>query len=151
VNTQEYIASGILELYASGGLPVEERAEVEANLLQHPEIREELNRIEGTLESYAQLHATNPPAELKARILNSIHANSGQTKNKIPVIPEIDARVSEPKVIPFSQPSAPESKTSSSFNSSMSFLMTLPRAADAMNIPVPIRPFFKKSFLSMLL
>src|SRR5688572_15570665 len=81
-------------MYASGGLPAHERAEVEAMLRNHPEVQAELNRIEETLGKYAQLHATPPPAALKARILNSIHAsNLNHEPAQEPITSEPTAKV----------------------------------------------------------
>ena len=46
MNINEYISSGILEAYVLGELSDQERISVERNLAQHPELQEELARIE---------------------------------------------------------------------------------------------------------
>lgn len=56
-----FIESGILESYVLGDVTAAERAEVERMAADHPEVREEIIRIEETLEVYAQLHRESPP------------------------------------------------------------------------------------------
>jgi len=77
LNIQEYIASGVLEAYVTGSLSAEEQAEVERNLEQYPELREELDSIELTLERFAQLRGTPPPAGVLPEIL-------GKTEQQLP-------------------------------------------------------------------
>ncbi len=62
LDLKAYIESGILEQYVLGQLsPAEQRA-VEAIADQHAEVREEIDQIELTLESFAQAGAIPPPA-----------------------------------------------------------------------------------------
>lgn len=56
-NVQEYIASGILEMYASGNISEQESKEVEAMAAEHPEIRKELDGISNAIEAYAMANA----------------------------------------------------------------------------------------------
>ncbi len=79
MDIQEYIASGILELYASRSLPPQEEAEVERMAALYPEVKEELDAIVETLESYAKLHAVEPPAHLKEKILSQFALPDGVT------------------------------------------------------------------------
>ena len=74
MNLNEYISSGILEAYALGELSEKERAEVDRNLIAFPELRAELSRIEETQEILLTKSAVQPPAHLKADILNLINA-----------------------------------------------------------------------------
>ncbi len=46
MDVKKYIASGILELYVSGGLSPEENLEVQHYAIKHPEIQEEIEAIE---------------------------------------------------------------------------------------------------------
>lgn len=62
MNIQNYISSGILELYAMGILSASEEQEVEVMLTKYDAIKLELLEIQETLESYALLHAIEPPA-----------------------------------------------------------------------------------------
>lgn len=64
MDIKNYIASGILELYAMDHLSPAERAEVERYAAQYPEIRTELTAIEYSLEAFAQAQAVAPPADL---------------------------------------------------------------------------------------
>ncbi len=73
MNIQDYIASGILEQYLMGLLTDTERQEVERNLAQYPELREELDRLEHTLESYLSLHRRPAPPGLDAEVLKRIN------------------------------------------------------------------------------
>ena len=72
LNLKEYISSGILELYASGKLPKEEAEGVEAMAAKHPEIREELNAIEQSLEIFARGFQQTPPDNLLVNIQDAI-------------------------------------------------------------------------------
>ncbi|MDQ4141378.1 MAG: anti-sigma factor [Bacteroidota bacterium] len=72
MNIQEYIASGILELYATGLLSPIERVEVERMAALYPQVQSELQAISDTLDSYAKLHAVEPPVGLKEKVLRSI-------------------------------------------------------------------------------
>lgn len=58
MKAEEYIASGILELYVYGALSDEESREVSRELKKYPEIKEEVEEIENALE---QLSAATAP------------------------------------------------------------------------------------------
>ncbi|MDB5263730.1 MAG: hypothetical protein JWQ14_3013 [Adhaeribacter sp.] len=85
MNIEEYISSGILELYGAGALTASEKAEVEQLGEQHPEIKAELNLIRHTLDQYAALHAVEPPPALKEKVLRAVfqpetnHRSENQT------------------------------------------------------------------------
>ena len=64
--------SGVLELYAAGGLSADEKTEVEQVARQYPEVQAELDLIKNTFERYANLHAVTPPAHLKAKVLQAV-------------------------------------------------------------------------------
>jgi anti-sigma-K factor RskA len=83
VTTEEYKTSGILEVYACGGLLPAEQAEVASMVKLHSALQEELNRIEKALENYALLYATNPPANLKNKILNNLKTASPETSETV--------------------------------------------------------------------
>ncbi|HMN89725.1 MAG TPA: anti-sigma factor [Saprospiraceae bacterium] len=74
MDIKAYIESGILEQYVLGQLSADEAREVEAYARQHPEIRSELDAIERSLESYAQLHSKTLPAGTLSRIFQKIDA-----------------------------------------------------------------------------
>ena len=69
MNPIEYIQSGILELYVQGTASPQERQEVECMSHIYPEIKDELSKLEQSMEKYAQIHAVSPPAHLRSKIL----------------------------------------------------------------------------------
>lgn len=73
---EDYIASGILELYAAGGLSETEREEVERHAASSPEVRAALDEACAAMEAYASQYATAPRPELKNRILSQLHDKS---------------------------------------------------------------------------
>ncbi|GAA4438305.1 hypothetical protein GCM10023188_33570 [Pontibacter saemangeumensis] len=72
MNNEDYIASGVLELYAAGALGTEERLEVERKAAESPEVRAALQEAIEVMEHYAALHAVQPPAALKERVMNQV-------------------------------------------------------------------------------
>jgi anti-sigma-K factor RskA len=76
LNIEEYIESGNLEQYALGLGTAEERAEVEAMLALHPQLRAELEEIEVSIFQYAQANAVQPSAGLKNKVLDAIKAEA---------------------------------------------------------------------------
>jgi anti-sigma-K factor RskA len=80
VNVEAYISSGILEAYALGELSEEQRAEVEKNLSQYPELRNELALIEQAQEELLLKAAIKPRAAVKTKLFASIDAQNDTTK-----------------------------------------------------------------------
>jgi anti-sigma-K factor RskA len=76
MNIEEYISSGILEAYAMGELSELERREVEKNLTQFKELREELLHIENTVETLLDQLALKPRAEVKTKLFDTINKKS---------------------------------------------------------------------------
>jgi anti-sigma-K factor RskA len=72
LNKNEIISSGLLELYALGLASPQETIEVEEWVSQYPEIKQEIEAIEMTLESYARAHAIDPSPLVKEKILLQI-------------------------------------------------------------------------------
>ncbi|WP_210465305.1 anti-sigma factor [Rufibacter roseolus] len=91
MNTQEYIDSGVLELYAAGGLTPSESGEVEEMAARHPEVRTALEECLRTMEAYALTHAQAPRPELEDQILRHLKAQTA------PIQPN---GASEGKVVP---------------------------------------------------
>ncbi|WP_192820477.1 anti-sigma factor domain-containing protein [Rufibacter sp. LB8] len=92
MNTQEYIDSGVLELYVAGGLSEAESAEVEQMAGQHPAVKEALAQAQQAMEAYALTHAQVPRPELEDIILNKI-ASLQQPAAEIPGATNPEARV----------------------------------------------------------
>jgi mannose-6-phosphate isomerase-like protein (cupin superfamily) len=80
----QYIASGILELYALGMATVEESKEVAKMAAEHKEIQEELDKINSVLEAHARQQSKVPPITAKALLLATIDY-SERLKNGEPV------------------------------------------------------------------
>lgn len=72
MNTQEYINSGVLEMYSLNLLDSPEKAEVEKMISSNPLIKEEYENIQLTLEAYARTSAIQPKPHVKDRIFNVI-------------------------------------------------------------------------------
>ncbi len=72
MNLSDYIASGVLELYVLDRLEPAKRREVEAYATEHPEIREEIMRIEETLEVFVRAQAPPAPPAALDRVLERI-------------------------------------------------------------------------------
>ena len=73
MTTEEYISSGILELYISGILSNEEAVEVEQMAAKHPEIKAELDSIESTMLKLSELNTEKPGDRLFDGILSRIN------------------------------------------------------------------------------
>lgn len=70
---EEFIQSGILEIYIMGAASPEEAETVERMVATYPEIRQELDTIAQTMEAYAQAHAVEPKATIKPLVLATIN------------------------------------------------------------------------------
>ena len=77
MDQKEYISSGILELYASGVLSEPEMKEVEAMAASYPEIKAELDAIQGSLTGYASTYMKNPRPRLRQDVLDKIDESQG--------------------------------------------------------------------------
>jgi len=73
MNIQEYISSGILELYVCGALTEEESKEVSKELKKYPEIEKEVEQIENSLNQLSTAAAPYNPNQLLAIIKNKLH------------------------------------------------------------------------------
>ena len=88
MNKEEFISSGLLELYATGVSSPEEIQIVEEYLIQFPELKQELNDIEISLENYAQANAIKPSSSVKGKIFSRLFSDEPKEKNEAaPVVP----------------------------------------------------------------
>lgn len=71
-SVEEFIQSGILELYVMGVASPEEVLEVELMALKNAAVREELDAIRQTIEGYAVAHAVAPKKNIKPLVLATI-------------------------------------------------------------------------------
>ena len=74
MNIQEYLESGALETYVLGLGTESERRETERLLALYPELEHELQAIKAGIEVYASVHAVEPPAALRDKVLNAMEA-----------------------------------------------------------------------------
>ena len=84
MNKEDIISSGLLELYALGLTSIEEARQVEEWINQYPEIKQELDAIEVSLENYAQANAIEPSSSVKDKIFSQITKDEQKDKNNIP-------------------------------------------------------------------
>ena len=87
MNVNEYIASGIVELYAMNALSPNEKKEFERLMLLYPEIGIELRKTEKSLEVYAISYSINPRPHLREQIMDKIRQDEkpavGKEKGKV--------------------------------------------------------------------
>jgi anti-sigma-K factor RskA len=102
-NFQEYIESGILELYALGELSSTEQAEVEAQVAAHPAIREELAQVQAALGLYAEAHAVTPPAGMRERVLTNVLAQIAAPTANASLRNEVDAVAAQTTAAPVAE------------------------------------------------
>lgn len=76
MNVKEYIESGKLEAFILGALPPEEHARVQADIVQHAELAEEVAALEHAMEQYAQSIAKEPPPGMQDKIWNAIQLSA---------------------------------------------------------------------------
>ncbi len=74
MKVKEYISSGILETYVLGHCTPEEAQEVERQMLGYPEVKEEVEAIRNSLQTYVNAFGKTPPASLKNKIWEAIEA-----------------------------------------------------------------------------
>jgi anti-sigma-K factor RskA len=102
LTNQEFIESGMLELYAADALSPSEREEVERMAAAYPEVKAELEEITRTLEAYARLHAVKPRPELREKILRRIggeEEKAGEEGRAIPFVPAPTESVVNPDFV----------------------------------------------------
>ena len=87
MDTKEYIASGVLELYVFGQLTAAEQREVEALCSQHPDVQTELDAIQASVNGYASAHRKNPAPELRTKILDELDLKDSFEPKVIPMQP----------------------------------------------------------------
>ncbi len=92
MDIQEYIESGILELYVYGALSPKESEEVSAILAQYPEVKQEVEQIEKALQNLSAAAAPYNPEELLAAIKLKLR-NSGGVVQLQPTASQKRARI----------------------------------------------------------
>lgn len=86
MNTENYINSGIIELYVMGALSSEESNEVTELANKYPEISAEIERISVTLESYAMANAKKPGPDVKPMLMATLDYMQRLENGEIPIM-----------------------------------------------------------------
>ena len=81
MDVKEYIASGIIEMYAMNSLSGEEAKEFERMMQLHPEVAAELRIAEETLEDYAFSHSLNPRPQVRMNIMTAVRSGEYGAKS----------------------------------------------------------------------
>lgn len=92
IDITTYLGSGILERFVLGDCDATERAEVEHLAQTYPEIAQEIQALQLSIERYAQSHAVSPPSDLRKRFKE---IGKSSRKKKAP-----DSGVEENKILP---------------------------------------------------
>ena len=71
---EQYIESGVLDLYVTGVLPVEEQIEISKAARQNPELQAEIDSLRKAYELLGEAQAIQPPSSSKARFLANLDA-----------------------------------------------------------------------------
>ena len=93
-NIKAYIESGVLELYVLGDLSPEDNAQVEEMASLHPEVKQEIEAIEKTMEAYAVQHSVAPSADVETKLFEKLGLNLEDENNFI-----VNPSTQEPKII----------------------------------------------------
>lgn len=75
-NIQEYLDSGVIEMYVLDQLNDAEREAVEKLATQYPEIREEIAEVEEAMGTYHSLEGLTPPAHILSNIMAATAPNT---------------------------------------------------------------------------
>ena len=81
MGTKEYIESGVLDLYVSGLLSVEEMRDVELKACQNTDVKLELEMLQSALERFVMKHSMIPNPRVKDKILKDIYSNTATHKS----------------------------------------------------------------------
>ncbi len=145
MNLSEIIESGLIELYAMNALSAAEAAQVEAWAAEFPEVRAEIEEAQSALELYAQAHAVEPSASMKAKIMANFEADlAGNLKEKdIRDSKDIKNNIATPKNDPLPPTSGQVSTTPQNAPSGPNFGRVLPWAIAAMSLVAAVSFFMK--------
>lgn len=72
MDIENYISSGVLELYVLGTLTSTEMEEVRQYAAKYPRIAQEINAMEAAIEAYASIYRKKPPPNLLNKIIEAI-------------------------------------------------------------------------------
>lgn len=89
---EQYLTSGILELYVYGALSEKESREVTTMLKEHPEIKKEVNEIEKALQQLASGVAPNNPEHLLNILKQQLNLTENTTSATPPVVKKLPSQ-----------------------------------------------------------
>ena len=92
MDLQQFVSSGLIELYALGIATADQAAEVERMAAEYPEVQRELDKVRTALERYGTLYTVQPPAGLRDRILT--------IPSGVPNVPDAEPERREPTPAP---------------------------------------------------
>lgn len=108
MNTKEYIESGVLDLYVSGLLSIEEMRDVEMKACQNADIKTELVSLQSAMERFAFKYAVSPRPEVKEKVMKAIQLKSEPAKIVSISDKPIEKKLADPEVkvkeLPASKP-----------------------------------------------
>ena len=87
LDVSKFIESGILELYALGLANTDESQRVDQMLSEHPEVRQELDKIEASLEQLANEGAREPNPTIKPFLMAAIDYTERLKQGEAPAFP----------------------------------------------------------------
>ena len=79
MNIQDIISSGLLDMYATGNTTAEENAQVQALLVEYPQLKDELTSIEQALEEYAFANAIQPKIRVQEKLFSELNFEQNNT------------------------------------------------------------------------
>ena len=83
MDINEIIDSGLLELYVLDLTTAEQTKQVDDWRVQYPLLNDEIAKIEQTVAAYVQQYATEPPADLKEKILEQLGIDFKAAPHKV--------------------------------------------------------------------
>ncbi|SFE13851.1 Anti-sigma-K factor rskA [Chitinophaga sp. CF118] len=95
MDVQRYISSGIIESHAAGLVSESEAREVEAAIMQYPEVKAAADAVRVDMERYVQIWAVKPPAGLRKQLMERL--NEKEEEVTVPVQEEAVEEEEEPR------------------------------------------------------
>lgn len=95
MENEDIISSGLLELYAAGITSEEESRQVEQLVAQYPAVAAELEKINSSVEAYANGYALTPSKDVKEKIFSKLNINIPENAKLIQVgkLPDAGAKM----------------------------------------------------------
>lgn len=95
--TNQYIESGVLEMYVLGALDGQQRLEVEEKAAAHPEIKEKITELQRFFEDHAQENAVAPHPAIKPMVFAIMDYTERMEGGEKPSYPPVIHEHSKPE------------------------------------------------------